>query len=244
MSQKVAKRKTATTNVEAPVAPVPTKTAPAKKATEPATPAPAKKATKKAPAKASPVPESVVEPVAPSEPVPVAEGEVGGAKRVSRKKKAEQQSIKFLADAQEYIKEKLTEYKDNAVLKDLKKIQHNITKAQNSVEKITKTKERTQPSNRPPSGFQKPVGISKEIASFAGWDAQEPKSRTDVTNMLCAYVKKNSLGDPNDGRVIHPDAKLRQLLGISPEDRETLTYAGMQKRLKGHFFKMDAPVEA
>jgi chromatin remodeling complex protein RSC6 len=80
----------------------------------------------------------------------------------------------------------------------------------------------------------KPVKISKELAKFTGWAADQPKSRIEVTKFLCKYVKDNNLQNPSDKRQIVPDAKLAKLLGVAPEDAP-LTYPGMQKKIQPHF---------
>lgn len=88
--------------------------------------------------------------------------------------------------------------------------------------------------NNANSGFSKPVSISKELASFAGWKAGEAKSRVDVTRFICNYIKEKNLQDPNDRRqiLVQNDAKLHKLLGNTTRP---LTYYTLQKELKPHF---------
>lgn len=88
--------------------------------------------------------------------------------------------------------------------------------------------------NNANSGFSKPVSISKELASFAGWKAGEAKSRVDVTRYICNYIKEKNLQDPKDRRqiLVQNDAKLHKLLGNTTRP---LTYYTLQKELKPHF---------
>ena len=87
------------------------------------------------------------------------------------------------------------------------------------------------------SGFMKPVGISKEMSKFAGWDSKDLKSRIDVTRNLCAYIKDNDLQKPEDKRKILPDKKIRKLLRMEPGDE--LTYYQLQQKIQCHFEKAD-----
>ena len=75
------------------------------------------------------------------------------------------------------------------------------------------------------------------MSKFTGWDEDELHSRADVTKYICAYVKKNGLQNPDDGRQIMPDTKLQKLLGYDPRSDKTLTYFNLQTFLKrqNHF---------
>lgn len=84
------------------------------------------------------------------------------------------------------------------------------------------------------SGLLKPVKISPAMLAFAGWSADEPKSRVDVTKFVCDYIKKNGLQNPENRRQIIPDAKLAKILGYTPSDGP-MTYPGLQKHFKAHF---------
>lgn len=87
------------------------------------------------------------------------------------------------------------------------------------------------------SGFLKPVKISKEMAKFTGWDANELKSRVDVTKYLCEYIKEHNLQNPVDRRQILADSKLSKLLKYDASKESPLTYFLIQKCLKNHFIK-------
>jgi chromatin remodeling complex protein RSC6 len=79
------------------------------------------------------------------------------------------------------------------------------------------------------SGFSKPYVVTDSMAEFAGWELGAQKSRIEINNCLCAYIKSNELQSINDKRVIIPDAKLSQLLDYSEERHGALNYAVMQK---------------
>ena len=88
------------------------------------------------------------------------------------------------------------------------------------------------------SGFLKPVNISKEIAKFTGWGANEKKSRVDVTKFLCNYIRENNLQNEKDKRQIKPDNKLAKLLNYDEKTADQpLTYFHLQALLKHHFPK-------
>ena len=96
--------------------------------------------------------------------------------------------------------------------------------------------------NRQPSGFVKPTPISGELAKFLGKPSGTEMARTEVTKEINAYIRSNSLQDPKNGRVIVPDAKLRQLL-VVPEG-EQLTYFNLQRYMSRHFQKASKKSES
>ena len=99
-----------------------------------------------------------------------------------------------------------------------------------------KQKKRSTRKNNNNSGFLKPVPISKEMAKFTGWSADEPRSRVDVTKYICNYIKENDLQNPEDRRQILADSKLRKLLKYDPESAtQPLTYFHIQSLMKNHF---------
>lgn len=91
--------------------------------------------------------------------------------------------------------------------------------------------------NNTNSGFLKPVSISKEMSTFAGWKPDELHSRVDVTKYICNYIKENNLQNPDDKRQITPDAKLKKLLNYTTKGGEPLKYYSLQTCLKQHFPK-------
>ena len=81
----------------------------------------------------------------------------------------------------------------------------------------TSQKRKKRQGNRAPSGFVKPTTISSELANFLNRPKGEQMARTEVTREINAYIRKNSLQDPNNGRKINPDSALAQLLKLTPQ---------------------------
>jgi chromatin remodeling complex protein RSC6 len=55
--------------------------------------------------------------------------------------------------------------------------------------------------------------ISAELEDIVG---NGPMARSEVTKRMWQYIKSHRLQDPNDRRVIKPDAKLAKVIGSSP----------------------------
>ena len=94
----------------------------------------------------------------------------------------------------------------------------------------TKNKNR---GNRKPSGFAKPTKVTKELCEFMNKKEGSEIARTEVTSTLSSYIKKNNLQNKNNKKIILPDDKLKDLLGIN--DEEELTYFNIQKYMNKHF---------
>lgn len=107
----------------------------------------------------------------------------------------------------------------------IKQLKKDATKVMES----SKKRSRKQPTTN--GGFLKPHRITPEMASFAGWGVDDLKSRVDVTNSICQYVKDNNLYDQNKRKNILPDEKLRKLLNYDPTEagKEPLTFFYLQK---------------
>ena len=124
----------------------------------------------------------------------------------------------------------------------------NNIKLEIKVEKVEKVANRTReprptstPISRPiathrvPTVFIKPTKISDELAEFLGKPVGTEMVRTDVSRLINGYIRVNNLQDPQNGRVINPDTKLRALLKIGENDE--LTYFNFQRYIKHHFIK-------
>ena len=106
---------------------------------------------------------------------------------------------------------------------------------------IKQTKKNTRKAkSRAPSGFEKPARISKELASFLGKPVGTEMARTEVTREINTYIRSHNLQDPNNGRIIKADKKLRSLLNLKKEDE--LTYFNLQRYMSPHFAKKGHPV--
>ena len=89
--------------------------------------------------------------------------------------------------------------------------------------------------NRKPSGFAKPAKISTELCQFMGQAEGAEVARTEVTQFIIKYIADNSLQNPENRKIIQPDAKLRTLLGVT--DGDEVTYFNLQKFMNKHFHK-------
>jgi upstream activation factor subunit UAF30 len=128
-------------------------------------------------------------------------------------------------------------------VKFLRQLSKNVKILKNASSRIIKNKRGTVVEKKivnTNSGFLKPVRISKEMAKFTGWNADELKSRVDVTKYLCNYIKEKNLQNPKDRRQIIADTKLAKLLDYdNKKDTQPLTYFLIQSHLKKHFIKSD-----
>jgi len=128
--------------------------------------------------------------------------------------------------------------KSRGGVKFLRSLNKSLKQLQKDTTRVMKQKRRN--PNRPKnttSGFMKPVNISADMAKFTGWNADELKSRVDVTKYICNYIREKDLQNPEDRRQILPDKKLSALLGVDAKSLkdEPLTYYSLQKRIQPHF---------
>jgi len=131
----------------------------------------------------------------------------------------------------------------NKRIKFLRSLNKNIKLLRNQCARLIKAKRNSgiKKSTNNNSGFLKPVRISKEMAKFTGWNAEELRSRVDVTKYLCEYIKENKLQNPDDRRQIMVDPKLSKLLKFdTKKETDPLTYYKLQTYIKDHFIKPEA----
>ena len=86
-----------------------------------------------------------------------------------------------------------------------------------------------------PSGFAKPVSISKELCEFLNKQEETKLARTEVTKSIIKYIKDNDLQAETEKKRIIPDQKLQKLLNSDPG--EEITYFNIQKFMNKHFLK-------
>jgi len=110
-----------------------------------------------------------------------------------------------------------------------KRAEREVKQAQKNGRKKRKT------GNRAPSGFVKPTLISLELAKFLGKPKGTEMARTQVTREINGYIRAHSLQDPQNGRKILADAKLKKLLKL--KDSDELTYFNLQRFMSPHFAK-------
>lgn len=109
------------------------------------------------------------------------------------------------------------------------------TRSERELRAAQKAGRRRRNANRKPSGFVKPSLISDELASFLGRPSGTEMARTEVTKEIHRYVRTHKLQDPNDGRVILPDAKLRKLFNLKKD--APFSFFNLQKYMTPHFTK-------
>lgn len=109
------------------------------------------------------------------------------------------------------------------------------TRSEREIRQAQKVSRKRKTTNRKPSGFVKPTLISTELASFLGKPKGTEMARTEVTREINQYIRENNLKDPENGRRILADSKLRKLLKLGKGDE--LTYFNLQRYIKHHFAK-------
>lgn len=119
-----------------------------------------------------------------------------------------------------------------------KTLQKSVLKAHKTAQKVSNRKNRRS-GNRKPSGFVRPALISDELAIFLGKPVGTEMARTDVSKEINNYIRTNKLQDEKNGRQINADAKLTALLKL--ESVDNLTYFNLQRYMKHHFVKIEAP---
>ena len=128
-------------------------------------------------------------------------------------------------------------------ISDQKNSLDDITKDMKTFEKLIKKfvskyiKKETKPKKpRKKSGFALPVSISDELCEFMELEKGSKVARTQVTQYLSTYIKDNNLINPENKKIILPDAKLTKLLWDDISDIE-LTYFNIQTFMNKHFLK-------
>ena len=86
--------------------------------------------------------------------------------------------------------------------------------------------------------------MSPELAAFIGLTDGEGISRGQVTSRISKYVKENNLKDPNNGRVIILDEKLKSILKDVPEGVD-IKITNLQTYIKSHYLGLmdEEPVD-
>ena len=82
--------------------------------------------------------------------------------------------------------------------------------AKKTAKKKTAAKAAKKPARKPNAAFMKPVTPSAALSEVIG---AKPMPRTEVTKKLWAYIKKNSLQDPKNRRMIKADDALKPVFG-------------------------------
>ena len=125
-----------------------------------------------------------------------------------------------------------------ALKAQFKVLQKSVLKAHKTAQKVSNRKNKRS-GNRKPSGFVRPTLISDELAQFLGKPSGTELARTEVSKEINNYIRTNKLQDEKNGRQINADPKLSTLLRLPAGD--SLTYFNLQRYMKHHFVKVEAP---
>lgn len=120
------------------------------------------------------------------------------------------------------------------LIKELQTAMKTLQKSYEKMKKVVdKQEKKKQNARTTPSGFAKPTKISDELCAFLNVPKGTEMSRTAVTRALNAHVKEKNLYDPNNRRIINPDASMKKILVLAPN--EQLSFFTLQKAIKHHF---------
>ena len=206
---------------------------PAKKSSNPKTTKGAKSAAKKAVKKSEPAPVEptpvvetpvVDQPAEVAAPAPVVETYDDDFKVIGEQLKAALLLVKDLTT------------KFNALEKRVQRDRKVMEK------KMRGRAKRVVDPNKPPSGFAKPGPVSEELRKFLGLAKGELIARTVVTSKINEYAKEHNLQQESDKRKINPDATLKKLLKLGPNDE--LTFFNLQKYMKVHYPNKEGVIPA
>ena len=152
-------------------------------------------------------------------------------------------TINLIEDSNDYMK--IDNLFDN-ILDTLSTFRLQITSIQNQIRGLEKTVKKEvkglkkevdknkHRGNRKPSGFAKPSKITKELSEFMNKDNSIEVARTEVTQYLISYIKKNGLTNSENKKIIEPNNTLKNLLDNGEEE---VTYFNIQKFMNKHFIK-------
>lgn len=126
-------------------------------------------------------------------------------------------------------------------IKQVREMQKQVSRNVKVLEKRANRRKPRKQGEHKPSGFAKEALVSDELAKFLGKPSGTMMARTQVTKEINAYIKKHKLQDPNQGKIINPDKRLKTLLRVG--SGEELTYFNLQKYMK-HLFPKPAVVES
>jgi|TARA_X000000368_G_scaffold7833_1_gene6071 upstream activation factor subunit UAF30 len=87
------------------------------------------------------------------------------------------------------------------------------------------------------NGFNRKQAISEKLRAFLDLPQGELVSRSTVTKAINKYVTDNGLKNPDNGRILILDDKLRNLLE-PPADVE-ITFLNLQRYLSPHYTKVE-----
>ena len=115
-----------------------------------------------------------------------------------------------------------------------------LRRAAKRVDRTRKRRPVSDDPNKKLSGFARPSELSDELCSFLGVERETQMARTNVTRLVCKYIKDNNLNSEGNRRSIDftkPGAgALKDLL--QPESGAVVTYFNLQRYLKPHIVSL------
>tara|TARA_B100000287_G_scaffold85679_1_gene78288 strand:- start:7524 stop:7934 length:411 start_codon:yes stop_codon:yes gene_type:complete len=87
------------------------------------------------------------------------------------------------------------------------------------------------------NGFNRKQAITDTLRNFLELPEGELVSRSFVTRAINKYVTANNLKNPDNGRILILDEKLKNLL--NPPDDVQITFLNLQKYLSPHYTKVE-----
>jgi chromatin remodeling complex protein RSC6 len=117
-----------------------------------------------------------------------------------------------------------------------------LRRAAKRVDRTRKRRPVSDDPNKKLSGFARPSELSDELCAFLGVERSTQMARTNVTRLVCKYIKDNNLNSEGNRRSIDVTkpaaAALKQLL--QPESGAVVTYFNLQRYLKPHIVSVPA----
>ena len=126
----------------------------------------------------------------------------------------------------------------NSLQQHIRTLEKQVKKELKSITKTIKINDKPK-TVKAPSGFAKPTKVTKELCEFMERPEGTEIARTEVTKSLSQYIKTNNLQEKGEKskNIINPDTKLKNLLGLSSEETDNLTFFNIQKYMNKHFIK-------
>merc|ERR1712018_264956 len=126
-----------------------------------------------------------------------------------------------------YLKDCTNKYFDKSTMGRPKKTEK---KAEESPEKESSPAKSSPDKAKKITGVMKPMKLSADLAAIVG---QKEASRAECIKQLWAYMKKNSLQDPENKQYFTPDKKMAKIFGT-----EKIRGFGMAKFLTSHLSEL------
>jgi chromatin remodeling complex protein RSC6 len=133
-----------------------------------------------------------------------------------------EQTVPEKSPYQVFVEEKLKNNKDIVALqrrnKQVDKELFSLYKKDIRAAKKNKHNRKSNRANKEPSGFNKPAPVPDKLCDFLDLEYGTELPRTQVTKRLYDIIRARNLQDPDDKRIIHPDADFTELFNLQEGD--------------------------